>query len=1045
MSIGLRRWEARLAFAAPLILGACGLGEPATIDAADPSLPPHPAQSDAPIEAVRALRSLLPRTLSPSAGSPLRVVPARRAPQTTLLTEPLSGLAVAIAPQQVQDVAAVPADGCSIFSRALRVPSAAGGSQQASLVQCSSAAGFEDYVHFSVAPLHGRMTYSLHLGDRVAALRLVENVLEFLDASGAPRLRVNPPFLVDAQGRRHNAVLHVEDCRVDRNPAAPWGRSLPSPGQSLCSLEVAWDSFDVAYPALLDPAWTLTGPMNARRNASVAIVLPSGQVLMAGGRDLAALASAELFDPASKTWAVTGPMSGARADHAAVLLSNGKVLVAGGRAVDPVSSSELYDPLAGTWAPAAVMGAARAAHRAVRLSTGEVLVVGGESSLGKLASAELYNPAQDSWRAATTMLQPRVGHTLTVLNDGIVLVAGGENSASLATAERYSRTNDNWLPADSMASARSYHAAVTLGNGKVLIAGGRSSGVAIDGVELYDPVVETFKDVAPMGQARFAHTCVLLQNGMVVVAGGLSGAPVGLAEVFDPSAGVWTSAGLLQEARSGQAAVPVSGGRALLAGGSNSAGALGSAELFAFQTTGAACTTTGECESGFCTDGVCCDSACQLPCMACSALVKGQGIDGTCQSVKAGLDPKDDCNVAGTAPCQTPGTCDGYGSCASLTGMQCAPSSCASATEQNNVSLCDASLHCVVSGTTPCSPFLCKSGACGMSCTIADDCIMGSACIGSQCLAPGMNGTTCQSVSECGSGFCVEGICCDFECVGTCSACKASLKSMGIDGTCGPAKYGTPCGATTCVNAQVIGQLCNSTGQCLAQSASCAPYASCDGSSCPTTCTLDAECDPGTFCGNGSCVPLLLTGLPCKGNPQCKTGYCIEGVCCGSSCGGGAMDDCRVCSVALGSTTDGVCGILDGVPCGGGQCSMGICKAVVEAGPDVQDGQAEADAAEEIGEDAAEEAAWEAGPEAEPAWEAGPEPGPEATVPEAAEEPEPAQHEAGQEAGDDRPYVIAGPDSGSDCACRLDRAKTTRPGAWMLLLLAVPWLRKRRR
>ena len=67
--------------------------------------------------------------------------------------------------------------------------------------------------------------------------------------------------------------------------------------------------------------------LTTARTAETATLLPSGEVLVAGG---CPVCNAELYDPATGTWRQTGSLGTARVNHTATLLSNGKVLVVGG-------------------------------------------------------------------------------------------------------------------------------------------------------------------------------------------------------------------------------------------------------------------------------------------------------------------------------------------------------------------------------------------------------------------------------------------------------------------------------------------------------------------------------------------------------------------------------------------------------------------------------------------------------------------------------------------------------------------------------------------
>ncbi len=156
---------------------------------------------------------------------------------------------------------------------------------------------------------------------------------------------------------------------------------------------------------LYDPVrgtWTATGNLAEPFGGHTATLLPNGTVLIVGGDvprgpGAAGSAHAAVYDPAVGTWTATGSMETARLGQAAALLPDGRVLVSGGRSygarqAPTYASAELYDPATRTWTATADMTSARAGHTATTLADGRVLVVGGVNDRGgdPLASAELF-------------------------------------------------------------------------------------------------------------------------------------------------------------------------------------------------------------------------------------------------------------------------------------------------------------------------------------------------------------------------------------------------------------------------------------------------------------------------------------------------------------------------------------------------------------------------------------------------------------------------------------------------------------------------------
>ena len=200
------------------------------------------------------------------------------------------------------------------------------------------------------------------------------------------------------------------------------------------------------------------------------------------GFSIPQITSAELYDQTTGTWTLTGSLTDARVLHTAALLLNGQVLVAGGwpnhtHTGGALASAELYDPATGNWSFTGSMNIRRVYHTETLLLDGRVLVVGCFTD-GFTNSAELYDPATGTWSFTGSTNTPRFGfHTATLLPSGMVLVAGGydSNGHTSTSAELYDPATGNWTMTGSLDCSPFPHGDIA-GQRKVLIAGGTNGG-----------------------------------------------------------------------------------------------------------------------------------------------------------------------------------------------------------------------------------------------------------------------------------------------------------------------------------------------------------------------------------------------------------------------------------------------------------------------------------------------------------------------------------------------------------------------------------------
>jgi hypothetical protein len=307
------------------------------------------------------------------------------------------------------------------------------------------------------------------------------------------------------------------------------------------------------------------------------------------------------------------------------------------------------------------------------------------------------------------------------------------------------------------------------------------------------------------------------------------------------------------------------------------------------------CPTNNVCESGLCVElPPECESAADCvgagPCEQPAATCDG----GRCSYAPAGTDVTCDDGDA----CTSNDHCDGLGSCAAGTPMDCStPGAPRCDAERSLVIEATGSGQCALGACVFPEQEVACNGGCGVcltGCRVGEGYVpAGSFDPANPCryCDPSIDDTAYTAVTcEQSSDACLEsaGVCDDArgDCTGE-GCCVFAPTPSGGDCTLGGGGTGQCDGDGRCAGCLAPAD-CDDLNPCTTDA--------CNGGSCANTPQPGATCSRPGGTNNGVCVAAgasavckLSLGQGCSDGDVCASGYCTDGVCCDGACGGACM------------------------------------------------------------------------------------------------------------------------------------------------------------